>query len=117
MDRKIRRIAITVPVAIAILAGCVIIYSVLQAAGGTGSVHASAGEAVAANPDVAIEEMVCDFDVWIGKEVAAAEAELRKLGRAVRVLGKDTPATMDYRHDRVNVIHDENGVITSVTCG
>lgn len=116
MDRKIRNFALTFPVVIAILVVAVVIYSVVKPSGsvaGQGTTH----EEMAANPDVAVEEMVCEFDQWIGKEVAAAEEELRKLGRVVRILGKDSPATMDYRHDRVNVIHDDNGRIISVTCG
>ncbi|AGH97444.1 I78 family peptidase inhibitor [Micavibrio aeruginosavorus] len=117
MDRKIRNFALTFPVVIAILVVAVVIYSVVKPSGSVAGQGRMAHEEVAANPDVAVEEMVCEFDQWIGKEVAAAEEELRKLGRVVRILGKDSPATMDYRHDRVNVIHDDNGQIISVTCG
>ena len=37
--------------------------------------------------------------------------------RPVRVLGPDTPMTMDYRIDRLNVDTDAAGRITRIWCG
>jgi len=34
-----------------------------------------------------------------------------------RVLHPNTPATMDYRPDRLNVLVDDNGKIERVSCG
>ncbi|WP_227285642.1 MULTISPECIES: I78 family peptidase inhibitor [Paracoccaceae] len=35
----------------------------------------------------------------------------------MRVYGPDDAVTMDYSPERLNVIHDEDGIITRVECG
>lgn len=37
--------------------------------------------------------------------------------KTVRVLKPGQPATMDYRHDRANVLLDDAGNIARITCG
>lgn len=34
----------------------------------------------------------------------------------VRVIGPDTAVTMDYRSDRLNIVHDKRGTIVDVGC-
>lgn len=36
---------------------------------------------------------------------------------SVRVMGESDAATMDHRPDRLNVVHDESGMIIGVSCG
>ena len=117
MDRKTRHIAITFPVVFAMLVGAVIIYSVLQTSGTSSNAAHAESQAAAADPNVMVENMVCEFDVWVGQVVVDAEKELVKLGRVIRVFGPNTPATMDHRPDRINILHDDNGRIVQVTCG
>ena len=49
----------------------------------------------------------------IGSNVAAIQVPA---GGAVRVIMPDTVVTEDFRPDRVNIIADANGNITSVEC-
>ena len=52
---------------------------------------------------------------WVGKRVDVLnDVELPK---GTRVLFPTTPATMDYRQDRLNVDVDKKDVITRVYCG
>ena len=35
----------------------------------------------------------------------------------VRVMAENSPATMDFHENRLNVVHDEAGKILKVSCG
>ncbi|MBT7614250.1 MAG: hypothetical protein HN577_13665, partial [Rhodospirillaceae bacterium] len=39
------------------------------------------------------------------------------IGHKVRVLGPNSPMTMDYNPDRVNIFHDDDYVITDISFG
>jgi hypothetical protein len=49
----------------------------------------------------------------IGANIAAASFPA---DAGIRVIQPDTPVTEDFRPDRLNVITDANGVITSLEC-
>lgn len=52
---------------------------------------------------------------WVGKRVDVLnEVELPK---GARVLFPTTPATMDYREDRLNISVDKSDTISRVFCG
>lgn len=55
----------------------------------------------------------------IGAPREAVEAALaeRVAARTARVLAPGQPMTMDYRADRINVMLDDDGVVTRLTCG
>jgi hypothetical protein len=40
-----------------------------------------------------------------------------KFGTEVRVIEPNTPVTMDYRVERLNIELDKTGTITRITCG
>ena len=52
---------------------------------------------------------------WVGKRVDVLNDI--DLPAGTRVLFPTTPATMDFREDRMNVSVDKNDVITRVYCG
>lgn len=49
----------------------------------------------------------------IGSNIAAVTLPAES---GIRIIQPDTPVTQDFRPDRLNVITDANGVITSVEC-
>ncbi len=55
-----------------------------------------------------------DYQALIGSNIAAADLPT---DMNVRILRPGAIATMDYRPDRLNVLLDEDGVITRVRCG
>lgn len=50
-------------------------------------------------------------------DALAAELKTKVGANSVRVIPPDTAVTMDYRGDRLNIIHDEKKIITKVDCG
>lgn len=55
----------------------------------------------------------------IGRPVdqVQADAQRRSGARSVRVYRSNSPVTMDYRPDRLNVETDEKGAIVKLSCG
>lgn len=56
----------------------------------------------------------------VGQPATDASIEAARIAvgaKSVRVLKPGQPATMDYRHDRVNVLLDDAGNIARITCG
>lgn len=74
-------------------------------------------EAPVATPTTAAEATAQDtcggaaYRSFVGQQVAAITVP-----EGVRVLAPDTPRTLDFRADRVNLIADASGVVTSVEC-
>ena len=66
-------------------------------------------------------EDTCDmasFSPYIGQHIDEVPTEVREPeGRRVRELYPLTPATMDYRPDRLNILLNDEGIIKSVRCG
>lgn len=60
-------------------------------------------------------EAACDFDAWVGQKVDMDTIE--KTGRIYRILKPDSMMTMDHNPERVNVVHDDDMVVTKVWCG
>lgn len=58
---------------------------------------------------------VCDFADWVGKPVDQEAVDATK--RPFRILPPGAMATMDHITDRLNIHTDEDGIVTSVTCG
>jgi hypothetical protein len=56
-----------------------------------------------------------DHQDWVGKRVDVLNDV--DLPEGTRVLFPTTPATMDFREDRMNVSVDKNDVIARVYCG
>lgn len=56
-----------------------------------------------------------DHQDWVGKRVDVLNDV--DLPEGTRVLFPTTPATMDYREDRMNVSVGKNDIITRVYCG
>ncbi len=56
-----------------------------------------------------------DHQDWVGKRVDVLNDV--DLPEGTRVLFPTTPATMDYREDRMNVSVGKDDVISKVTCG
>ena len=60
----------------------------------------------------------CDpaaFEFLIGQPKEALEGITTP--ELVRVLGEHAAMTMDHRPERLNVFHDDEGVIVRITCG
>ncbi|TCL07977.1 peptidase inhibitor I78 family protein [Shimia isoporae] len=60
----------------------------------------------------------CDpatFEFLIGQDVSALEGVT--VPEMVRVMEDNSPATMDFHENRLNVIHDADGKILAVRCG
>lgn len=57
----------------------------------------------------------CVFEEWVGK--AVDEAAVKETGRKYRILKPGAMMTMDHNPQRINVEHDDNGVVTRVWCG
>lgn len=58
---------------------------------------------------------VAAFEFLIGQPKEAVEGVTTP--EALRILGENAPMTMDHRPDRLNIFHDEAGVIVKITCG
>ncbi len=65
--------------------------------------------------DGSAAEAACDFDAWVGQKVDMDTIE--KTGRIYRILKPDSMMTMDHNPERVNVVHDDDMVVTKVWCG
>lgn len=76
-----------------------------------------------ASPPADAEAVACNADAakaLIGQrgDAATVEAARKAAGAAsVRALKPTDAATMDYRHDRLNVLLDEAGSIARFSCG
>ncbi|MBO9397666.1 hypothetical protein J7400_13340 [Shimia sp. R9_2] len=60
----------------------------------------------------------CDpeaFAFLVGQDKGALEGVTTP--EVMRVLGENSPATMDFNQQRLNVIHDDAGKIIEVSCG
>ena len=70
------------------------------------------------NPATPAANTCGDHSAWVGKKKADIQTEIDAMGTKVRVMYPDTPATMDYSADRVNVILEKDtDVVTEVRCG
>lgn len=81
----------------------------------TATEAATAPASAADTASCAIEGI--DFNAWAGKPASEAEAIVKQAGRPYRILGPDSAATMDYSAERINIMQDDNAVVTEVTCG
>lgn len=63
----------------------------------------------------AFTDTSCDFEEWVGNPVD--EAAVKATGRIYRILKPDSMMTMDHNPERINVVHDNDGVVTRVWCG
>jgi len=63
----------------------------------------------------AFTDASCDFEAWVGKPVD--EAAVKETGRVYRILKPDSMMTMDHSPERINVVHDNDGIVTRVWCG
>ncbi len=57
----------------------------------------------------------CEFEEWVGKNVD--EEGVKATGRKYRILKPGSMMTMDHNPQRINVEHDDNGIVTRVWCG
>lgn len=90
---------------------------VLIAAAGCGVLAACqpAAEPPPALPDMTAQCGAERLQSLIGQPEAALKTRDRK--GPVRVLRPGMAATMDFRHDRLNVLLDKSGTIIELTCG
>lgn len=91
-------------------------FMVLAAAGFVGLVSLTAckGE----EETMAKGSTTCDpatFEFLVGQDKSALEGVT--VPEMVRVMAENSPATMDFHENRLNVVHDEAGKILKVTCG
>lgn len=63
----------------------------------------------------AFTDVSCDFEEWVGNPVD--EAAVKETGRVYRILKPDSMMTMDHNPERINVVHDDGGIVTRVWCG
>ncbi|MGR3634993.1 MAG: I78 family peptidase inhibitor [Shimia sp.] len=74
-----------------------------------------------ANEDAAAEAQgseICEsetFEFLIGQDKSALDGVT--VPEMLRVMQDGSPATMDFHENRLNVIHDTDGMIIAVTCG
>jgi len=70
------------------------------------------GEPNPATPDT----IACDFSDLVGKNIS--EVDQASYGRPIRVLYPDSPATMDFNAERINIILEKGtDKVTEVRCG
>ena len=91
-------------------------FMVLAAAGfvGLAALTACKGE----EETMAKGSTTCDpatFEFLVGQDKSALDGVT--VPEMVRVMAENSPATMDFHENRLNVIHDEAGKILKVTCG
>lgn len=91
-------------------------FVVLAAAGfvGLAALTACKGEDVAEVKG----STTCDpatFEFLVGQDKSALEGVT--VPEMVRVMAENSPATMDFHENRLNVVHDADGKILQVTCG
>lgn len=91
-------------------------YMVLAAAGfvGLAALTACKGEEEAMSKG----STTCDpatFEFLVGQDKSALDGVT--VPEMVRVMEENSPATMDFHENRLNVIHDADGKILKVTCG
>lgn len=131
MDKRKFRLAVVTPVVTALVVVTVIVVLIIQgaASGGAhqgvtyspqmGEVADPANTVVAESTQTeetpAVSEAACSFNDWVGKEVD--EDAVKAAGRPYRILGPNAAATMDFNPERINVIVDDNNVVTVVRCG
>lgn len=137
MDKKQKfRVVVIVPVIATVIIAGLAIYFVLQVgASGTGHkgvtyspelgqvadpahITVASNEAaetadVTATPELA--EAACDFNEWVGK--AVDEDAVKATGRPYRILAPNSMATQDFSPQRINVMVDDQKVVTAVRCG
>jgi hypothetical protein len=126
MDKRKFRLAVVTPVVTALVVVTVVIVLILQGAAGDkthqgvtyspemAEVADPAQSEVAAPADEATEA-ACDFEQWVGQPVD--ESAVKETGRAYRILPPNAAATMDFNPERINVMIDDQGVVTAVRCG
>jgi len=84
---------------------------------------ATLGEEPAATGVPDLDDAVCNADLvqeFVGQQLTDAliNQALKASGASIpRVLGPNTPATLDLSHSRLNILTDDNGVIQSLHCG
>lgn len=75
-----------------------------------------AGSDATPSPAVAASS-ACQYSTLIGEYLDDIDQESLFGNKVVRVLRPDSMVTEDYSPDRVNIVVDENNIITSVHCG
>lgn len=79
--------------------------------------------ACAAQPPAAAPSLTCNAEAasgLVGQPATPAHVEAARIAAgaaSVRALGLNDPMTLDYRGDRLNVLHDAVGAIARITCG
>ena len=61
--------------------------------------------------------LTCDADGsrgLVGQNITALKT--MRFGVTVRIIGPDTLITADFSPDRLNIIHDQDGLITDIGC-
>jgi hypothetical protein len=104
----------------AMLFACIVVTTVITTVviAATQSATTTAGNETTSGVDAAplINAATCDFSGWVGQNLEAIDRSV--LGnRPLRVLRPNDAATMDYSADRVNILTDDQNIITQVTCG
>ncbi len=68
--------------------------------------------------DTAQGSTTCDpavFEFLLGQNTSALDGVT--VPEMLRVMEENSPATMDFHENRLNVIHDADGKILQLTCG
>lgn len=89
-----------------------------EAAGDTAAAETPAAAPADAAP--AAENTACgDHAALVGQTVSSINVDTLKNEQVkdVRVMGETDAATMDFNPNRLNIIHDAQGVVTRVSCG
>lgn len=63
------------------------------------------------------QAMTCDADALrdlIGRNITVLHT--MRFGVTLRIISPDTAVTEDFNPDRLNIIHDQNGLITNIGC-
>lgn len=114
--KRLTRLSVITGTVVAVVALAVVLVTLFIAAPSADlpSVATQAGDAPSSSS--AEQEQSCIYpEGWIGHPVD--EDAVKDVAKSYRILAPNTPATMDYRGDRVNVRTDEDGIVLDVTCG
>lgn len=131
MDKRKFRLAVVTPVVTALVVVTVVLYLIIQGAVSGGAhqgvtyspemgevadpAHVIVAESAQTEEVPVLNEAACNFNDWVGK--AVDEDAVKAVGRPYRILSPNAAATMDFNPERINVIVDDNNVVTVVRCG